>query len=143
MSYTLVHQPAVTVMGVFTRASNASPNLIGDLWRSFQAMGGHEAIQGRENNAHYGIYCEYEGDYTQRFTVVIGCEVAAGTAAGEGMRVIEIQAGDFAVYKPVGKLPEAVFETWAEIWKTPLDRSYRADFDRYDAHGATVHVGLR
>jgi len=143
MSYKLTQQPAITVMGIHTRASNAEPYKIGDLWRRYHAMGDHEGIAARLSDAHYGVYCEYEGDHTQPFTVVIGCEVPVGTAAAEGMRIIEIPAGEFAVYKPVGKLPDAVFETWAEIWKTPLDRTYQADYDRYDAHGATVHVGVR
>jgi len=38
----------------------------------------------------------------------------------------------------------SVFATWAEIWKTRLDRRYDADFDRYGGDGKiTVHVGVR
>ena len=32
---------------------------------------------------------------------------------------------------------------WAEVWQTPLERRYQADYDRYDEAGATVHVGTK
>jgi hypothetical protein len=60
------------------------------------------------------------------------------------MKKVVIGAGTFAVYAPVGELPMSVFATWAEIWKTPLDRRYEADYDRYGGvGGVTVHVGVR
>jgi hypothetical protein len=41
-------------------------------------------------------------------------------------------------------LPQGVFDAWSEVWATPLDRRYQADFDRYGTDGiATVHVGVR
>jgi len=118
MSYELVQQPSLTVMGIFTRASNAEPQKIGDLWRRFHAMGNEKIVEARLSDATYSIYCEYKGDHTQPFTVVIGCEVPADVVPVEGMKIVEIETGNFAVYKPVGALPDAVFETWAEIWKT-------------------------
>jgi predicted transcriptional regulator YdeE len=143
MSCQVEHEPSITVMGIFTRASNAEPHKIGDLWRRFHAMGNAKAISARLTDAHYGVYCEYERDHTKPFTVVIGCAVPLDAEVLEGMKKITIEAGSFAVYKAEGELPQGVFNAWAEIWQTPLDRLYQADYDRYDETGATVYVGVR
>jgi predicted transcriptional regulator YdeE len=143
-SYELQDEETLTIVGISDRVSNAEPQKIGDLWRRFHAMGDHTAIPGRTSDAAYGVYCEYEGDPTQPFTAVIGCAVAPEAAVPEGMRKVVIEAGRFAVYRPVGEMPQVVFQTWAEIWETPLERRYQADYDRYGG-GAPVeiHVGVR
>ncbi len=147
MSYELRELPGMTVMGIHARVSNAELNKLGDLWRRFHAMGDHKIVGSRLNDMHCCVYCEYEGDHTQPYTVVIGCEVAEGTPAVEGMKTVRIKAGKFAVYKRPYAQPNPVFAIWEEIWATPsekLDRSYQADFDRYGAaEGITVNVGVR
>ena len=146
MSYELRTEEGLTILGIFTRASNADPRRIGDLWRQFNALGKDQAIAARSDDKHYCVYCEYEGDHTKPFTVVIGCVVPADTNVPEGMKKITIGAGRFAVWNPEGELPQAVFNAWAEVWSTPLDRLYHADYDVYgDAsskNGASVHVGV-
>jgi len=143
LSYEIKDEPSVTVMGVYSRASNAEPDRIGDLWRQFHALGGAQSIAARLSDAAYGVYCEYEGDWTKPFTVVVGCAVPADAEVVEGMKKIAIEAGQYAVLEARGQLPQGVFDAWAEVWRTPLDRRYQADYDRYDANGASVHVGVR
>jgi predicted transcriptional regulator YdeE len=142
MSYEIVEEAGLTVVGIYTLASNAEPQKIGDLWRRFHAMGNGADISGRLSNDHICVYCEYEGDWTMPFTVVIGCAVAHDAEVPQGMKKIAIEAGKFAVYHPQGELPQAVFDAWAEVWRTPFDRRYQADYDVYGANGATVHVGV-
>jgi predicted transcriptional regulator YdeE len=144
VSYQLSELPGVTVMGVHTRASHAELNKIGDLWRRFHAMVDHKIVATRRNDMHYCVYCEYEGDHTQPYTVVIGCEVAEATPEVEGLKTVRVEAGRFAVYMRPYERPNPVFATWEEIWSTPLDRSYQADYDRYGAaEGISVNVGVR
>jgi predicted transcriptional regulator YdeE len=144
VSFEFRQERGLTVLGIYARASNAAPEKIGDLWRRFHAMGSAGAIDARQDDAVYSVYCEYEGDFTGVYTVVIGCAVDANAAIPDGMKKIEIDAGRFAVFEPVGELPKSVWEAWAEVWKTPFDRRYQADFDRYGSDGiVTVHVGVR
>ena len=144
MSYEFRKLPQLMVMGIHTRASNAELGNIGDLWRRFHAMGDHTIIKTRLNDMHYCVYCEYEGDYTQPYTVIIGCEVPEGTPEMEEMKTIRVEAGTFAVYKRSYERPNPVFATWEEIWATKLDRKYQADYDRYGAaDGITVNVEVR
>jgi predicted transcriptional regulator YdeE len=134
----------LTVLGIHARVSNAAPEKIGDLWRRFYALAGARAIEARLNDAVYSVYSEYEGDFTAEYTVLIGCAVEPDTTVPETMKKIKIEAGKFAVFEPSGELPRSLWETWAKIWQTPLDRRYEADFDRYSGDGnVTVHVGVR
>jgi len=144
MSFTLRDADRFTVMGICARAENANPGKIGDLWRSFHAMGNAGAIEARLDDSVYCVYCEYETDFTGGFTVLVGCAVDADAAVPDGMKKLEIEAGKFAVFDVVGELPKSILETWAEIWNTPLERRYRADFDRYGSDGkVTILVGVR
>ena len=143
MSYETCELPQVTVMGVHTRASNKELQKIGDLWRNFHAMGDHKIVEMRLNDMHYCVYCEYEGDFTEPYTVVIGCEVAEGTPEMDGLKAVRVEAGRFAVYKRSYETPNPVFATWEEIWATKLERRYQADYDRYGAaEGISVNVGI-
>jgi predicted transcriptional regulator YdeE len=143
-SYELCDEETLTIVGISDRVSNAEPSKIGDLWRRFHAMGDGSAIPGRLSDAAYGVYCEYEGDYTQPFTAIVGCAVEPDAVVPDGMRKIAIEPGRFAVYRPTGGMPHAVFDTWAEIWKTPLERRYQADYDRYGGgKPVEIHVGVR
>jgi predicted transcriptional regulator YdeE len=147
MSYAIKEETAITVLGFHARASNSEPREIGDVWRTFNAAGKEQSVPARIREEHFCVYCEYEGDWTKEFSVVIGCAVPADAAVPEGMKKITIDAGSFAVWYPEGPLPQSVFDAWAEVWKTSLDRLYHADYDVYgDANsknGATVHVGVR
>ena len=144
MSYALRDANGLTILGIYARASNDNLEKIGGLWRRFQAMGAAAAIPARRDDAVYCVYCEYETDFKGAFTVLLGCAVDASAPIPHGMKRLAIEAGKFAVFEPVGELPKAVFETWAEIWNTPLERSYQADFDRYGGDGkVTIHVGVR
>lgn len=144
MSYELRNQPGLTVMGIDAVASNAEPQKIGDAWRRFHALGGLQSIGARISDEVYSVYCEYEGDWTQPFTVVIGCAVDAAAVAPDGMTIIMIEAGSYAVFAAQGELPQGIFNAWAEVWKTPLEMLYRADYETYSSNGtATVSVGVR
>ncbi|HWZ50440.1 MAG TPA: GyrI-like domain-containing protein [Granulicella sp.] len=143
MSYELQTEGGLTVMGIAVRTSNGTAHHIGELWRRFHTMGNQEAIAARESEAIYSVYCEYEGDYTQKFTVVIGCAVAPDAEVPEGMKKVAVEGGEFAVFPVTGELPAGVFRTWSQIWEMRLERRYQADFDRYQDGAVTIHVGVR
>lgn len=44
-----------------------------------------------------------------------------------------VPTGYFYIYKPEGKFPDSVANTWKEIWQSPIARKYSADYDRYKA----------
>jgi predicted transcriptional regulator YdeE len=143
MSFERRAEDGLTVLGISTRASNASPEKIGDLWRRFHAMGNQAIVEARLDEVVYCVYCAYEGDASQPYTAVIGCTVAPDAVVPEGLTKIVVEAGEFAVFPVAGPLPMGVFAAWQEVWESPLERRYQADFDRYGQDGTvTVHVGV-
>jgi predicted transcriptional regulator YdeE len=143
MSYETKMEGGFTVMGIFTLTSNASPEKIGDLWRRFHAAEDFKLIEARKDDVVYCVYCEYEGDATQQFTVVLGCEVAPGVEAPEGMATVTIAPGEFAVFPVAFDGPIPAARAWQKIWEIPLKRRYQADYDRYGVGTLTIHVGIQ
>ena len=143
MSFDKQREDGATILGIYARASNASPQLIGDLWRRFHSVGGATAIPGRKSDAVYCVYTDYESDYNGPYTVVIGCAVDAGVAVPEAMKKATIDAGNFVVREVRGELPKGIFEAWTEIWNAPLERRYQADYDLYETGRVSVHVGVQ
>jgi predicted transcriptional regulator YdeE len=144
MNYLRLSIHGLTVVGIATRASNAEANKIGDLWRQFHALGDQKVVEARLDETVYCVYCEYEGDATQPYTVVIGCATEADAPVPEGLKRIDIKAGEFVIFPVTGLLPMGIVAAWGEVWSAPLERRYQADFDRYGQDGTvTVHVGVR
>jgi predicted transcriptional regulator YdeE len=131
-----------TAMGIFTRTSNANPEKIGDLWRKFHAAEDFKLIEARMDDMVYCIYCEYEGDWTQAFTVVLGCKVDPGAEVPEGMKTVTVEPGEFAVFPVAFDGPIPAARKWQTIWETPLKRRYQADYDRYGFGTLDIHVGI-
>ena len=144
MSYEVHFDEGFTIAGVSARVDPAEPQTIGEVWGRFYGAGGVRSVPGRLYDVVYSVYCEYERDYTKPYTVVIGCAVDPLAATAQGLTVVDVLPGKFAVYKAEGEVPQAVLDAWSAVWATPLDRSYKADFDRYGTDGVvTIHVGLR
>jgi predicted transcriptional regulator YdeE len=143
VNYETRSERGFSVMGIFTRTSNANPEKIGDLWRKFHAAEDFKLIEPRNDDNVYCVYCEYEGDATQPFTVVLGCEVDAGVEGPEGMKTVTIAPGEFAVFPVAFDGPIPAARAWLKIWETPLNRRYQADYDQYGVGTLTIHVGIR
>ena len=136
--------PSLTVVGIATRASNATPEEIGALWQSFYANGIPERIPARLSGVVYSVYFDYEGDYTAPFSTLIGCAVPADATLPNGLVQKTIPAGKYAVIDASGEQPASLVAAWGAIWKTPLDRRYDADFERHDEDGTVaIYVGVR
>ncbi|MBC1563109.1 GyrI-like domain-containing protein [Listeria booriae] len=89
----------------------------------------------QENQAFYGIYMDYESDFSGDYTV----RVATDYKAFVGAETIVIPQQQYHVF-PV---ENDVFATWQEIWKLPLDRSYVFDYEEYLPDGSIfIHIGL-
>ena len=72
---------------------------------------------GRTNQKAVGLYCDYGMPTEQDYTVLVGVQISNESAEDA---------------KDVGK-------AWAEIWNTPLERTFTGDFEEYqeDCDGKT------
>lgn len=122
-------------MGIGVRTTNEngqSAKDIGALWNKFMSEGILDKIPNKIDNTIYSIYTEYEGDYTQPYTTILGCKVESTDIIPDGMLIKTIQAGNYEKFTAKGDLTKgAVYEKWTKIWNTDLDRLYTADFEVY------------
>ena len=135
LSFELIEGPGIFVAGIAVRTTNQdgkSEADIGGLWTKFTTENMAGQIEARLSDDIYCVYTDYENDHTGWYTAVLGCEVS-GPDDGNGMFTALIPKGSYRVYKPKGKFPDCVANTWRQIWEDEAPRSYIADYDRYKA----------
>jgi predicted transcriptional regulator YdeE len=144
MKYDELREQGLTIMGIATRASNANPNAIGELWNRFHTSGIRELFPARLNNDIYSVYFDYERDFTAPYTVLIGYAVPFGTPIPEDLQSATVPSGSYVVFDASGEQPASLIEAWSTVWTTPLDRKYDADFELHREDGTVaIYVGVR
>lgn len=128
------------VIGISVRTTNENEKMAVDitaLWSRFFEEGILEKIPGKLDSSIYCVYTDYEGDFSQPYTVLLGCKVDSLDQIPEGMRGIEIAGGEFSVFKAKGNLQEGVvYHAWQRVWKADLKRTYKSDFEIYGEKAA-------
>lgn len=138
-----------TITGLKTRTKNEdemNPNKqkIAPLWQDF-----FENIMptlGETPPPLYGVYANYESDAYGEFDVLVGAE---NVESIEGRERITLEEGSYLCFKAKGELPQAVIETWGEIWAYFSDencqekRAYKTDFEKYIGQDeAEIYIGV-
>jgi predicted transcriptional regulator YdeE len=142
------------VIGITVRTTNTngkSTRDIGQLWERFISEKIAEKIPNKANNNVFSIYTNYQGDHTQAYDTILGCEVSSLEKVPEGMLGQSFAGGVYRKFISKGDLTKGVvFETWSEIWNENLNRDFTADFEIYGekAQNPTnaeveVYVGLK
>jgi predicted transcriptional regulator YdeE len=100
------------------------------------------------------VYSNFDKDGA--YDYLIGAKVGKNTPAPQGMAVIEVPAGRFAVFtSEEGPVAKVVIEMWQHILAVPKSepggqRAYKADFEVYDQRAADpqnsqvdIYIGIR
>ena len=129
MNYEIVELKEKVIVGVSARTGNMDKDMgavIGGLWSKLYQEEIYESIAGKVNTYAIGLYSDYEAD---RYSVTVGCEVVSNQNA----ELVEkrIPAGKYAKFFIHGDMVKAVAESWAEIWKLDLKRTFTGDFEEY------------
>lgn len=123
------------IIGIAVRTTNENQQAMTDiqaLWNRFMSDGILDQIPHKVNKAVYSLYTEYEGDHTQPYTTLLGCEVEHLHDIPDGMRGLSFEGGPYIKLSAKGDLTKGlVGEKWLEIWQMDLDRKYTADFEYY------------
>ncbi|WP_316842152.1 GyrI-like domain-containing protein [Pedobacter gandavensis] len=123
------------VVGISVRTSNDPGKAIIDipeLWARFSTENIAAKLDHKLGDEVYCIYTDYEGDYTQPYTTVIGFTVQNLDQIPEGMRGVAIEAGPYEKYALKGNMNEGlVYNAWLDIWKSGASRTYTTDFEVY------------
>lgn len=91
-------------------------------------------IPNKVNSDMLALYTDYEGDYTQSYSWILGCEVSSLSEIPEGLVGKVIPESKYAVFTTQGEFPQGLIAAWQEVWKTDLSRSYTSDFERYPSN---------
>ena len=137
---------AKTIHGLKVRTTNEkemNPETaqIGGLWGAF-----FEKVMPNvpEGTVGYGVYTNYESDAMGAFDVLVGTEVEIA-----GLESVTLQSGKYLCFEAKGTLPQAVIETWGEIWNyftaadCPHKRAFDTDFEYYLSESeAEIYIGI-
>ncbi|MDO5986808.1 GyrI-like domain-containing protein [Flavivirga amylovorans] len=139
------------VIGISVRTINEngqSAKDIESLWGKFWGENIQKQIPNKINDDIYAVYTDYETDVNGPYTTVIGLAVNSLENIPEGFVGITIKKAVYQKFVSKGKMPEAIFNTWVEIWQNKnLNRAYKADFTvhgkkYYDGDNAEVETFL-
>ncbi len=128
----------LTITGIAVRTTNREQQSAGDiarLWEQFWKEDVMNRIPDKAGNDIYCIYTEYEGDFTQPYTTLIGCGVDRHSEVlPAGMKFVIIPAGNYMKLTARGRLADGVvIREWSKVWESNLPRTYQADFEVYPA----------
>ncbi len=122
------------VIGISIRTTNENGQSAKDIeaiWGRFWNEKIQEQIPNKINDNIYAVYTDYETDFNGAYTTVIGLPVSSFENIPEGFVGITIEKAEYQKFVSKGKMPEAVVNTWIEIWgnnELNQTRTYYADF---------------
>ena len=137
-----------TIQGLQVRTKNADEmnietQKIAPLWGRFF----HEVLPTLGESATvYGVYHNYESDAQGAFDVLVGADKVEVT---DEMKSVALQAGKYLMFPVKGELPQAIIDTWMQIWAYFDDpsiderRAYETDFELYkSANEVEIYIGV-
>jgi len=132
LKYEIVNKNSFTVVGIFVRTNfeNAKQD-INATWNTFFKNNISEKILHKENNDVYALYYNYEGDYTQAYSYLVGYRVTSTKGISEDFKRIMVPAQTYARFQITGEYPKNLIKTWMYIWGEDFHRSYNVDFEVY------------
>lgn len=124
------------IIGISIRTinkNNQSQQDIGKLWKQFYAENIFEKIPNKISSNVITIYADYISDHTDEYTTIIGVPVSTLDEIPDGFIGREFKADNFQKFKAEGEMPNAVVNTWIDIWEkdSELNRKYSYDFELY------------
>lgn len=124
------------IIGIATRTTNQggqSLQDLGKLWTQFYTDDIFGKIPNKISNEIYAVYTDYQGDFTEAYTAIIGVPVSTLDETPEGLLGREFMAEHFKKFTAKGEMPNAIMSTWADIWQREeeLNRKYSYDFEVY------------
>jgi len=84
----------------------------------------------------YGVYYNYESDYTGDFSILVGTEKET-VRTSTPLEGVTLPSGDYLRFSKEGEMPQMVIDAWGEIWQyfsdpdCPHQRAYTVDFEHY------------
>lgn len=129
-----VEKPSMMIVGIECRTSNAPDAALQDipkLWEKFFRENICDRIPHKIADEIIALYCDYDSDYREAYSLVIGYQVDSLDSIPEGMVGKVLPATHYALFHAIGEHPQAIIETWGKIWESDLKRTYTGDYEVY------------
>lgn len=124
-----------SVMGIAVRTNKKGDDFaqhISDLWNTFMTENILNKIPNKINDTVYAVYTDYESDYTEGYTMILGCQVESTENIPEKMVFTTIEEGNYTQFTANGDITKGViYDEWKKIWKSDIKRRYTTDFEVY------------
>lgn len=115
-----------------TNQNNQAQKDLGQLWGKFYSEDILNQIPNKISPHIISIYTDYESDFKGAYTALLGVQVSSLEEIPQGLVGREFPADNFQKFIAQGEMPQAVLNTWTEIWnKASLNRKYSYDFEVY------------
>lgn len=74
---------------------------------------------------------------------MLGYRVDGADSVLDGLVHKIVPSGAYAVVQANGEMPNAIVQTWQEVWRSGLRRAYTGDFEVYTSpSSAAIYVAL-
>lgn len=121
------------MIGISVRTTNENDQAakeIAELWDKFMNENLLDAIPNKIDRTVYSLYTDYEGDHTQPYTAILGCQVNNLNDIPNGMVGKSFSGGNYVKRTARGDLTKGlIVNEWSKIYELDLDRIYTADFE--------------
>jgi predicted transcriptional regulator YdeE len=138
MGFRIVSQAQKWISGLELRTNNSEANItIPQHWATF--LKNPPVIEDKKSHDIIALYCDYEGDHTKPYSLVIGNEVE--TPSPQTITKY-VPPATYAVFTAQNQ--SEVSAVWNEIWHTPLCRTYTGDYELYREknHQVEIYVAI-
>jgi predicted transcriptional regulator YdeE len=124
------------IIGISIRTTNKdrqSQHDLAKLWEQFFADNIYGKIPNKVSDNILSIYTDYKSDFTDEYTSIIGVPVSTLDEIPGGLIGREIKPDSFQKFVAKGEIPDAVVNTWLNVWQRDkeLKRKYTYDFEVY------------
>ena len=146
--------PAFHISGVSVRTSNRdemdpATARLGGLWDAFFSQSWERKLPsaGHERRI-FGVYSAYESNEQGAFDVTAGVAVPPPLVPVAGAVQSTVLEGRYLVFTGQGAMPQAVIETWGEVWRyfaqnPGIRRCFGTDFEAYEGPDTVaIHIGV-
>ncbi|GEM77406.1 GyrI-like domain-containing protein [Vibrio sagamiensis] len=139
------------VTGFAIRTTNAdevdpSTAKIGELWAKFYT---NAAPKLNEKSKVFGIYTNYESDFTGVFDVIACSDTLSPEILPDSVKV-NVISGKYVTFSASGEMPQVVIDLWGKVWNyfssenCLYERAYTTDFEYYkSAHEVEISIAVR
>lgn len=153
MKPTVEHVEAKTIIGMSLRTNNereSHPDTasIPIMWKNFFE---YNVMAGIPNQLDpmtvYGVYHDYETDVMGDYTLLIGLQSGA-TEKPSNLNLVQIQEGNYLVFKVLEASPTGIKDTWAGIegyfeQEGEHQRAFTTDFEIYQGRSdISIYISI-